>query len=375
MRIAISVGHGKYIRGASASPRPPYLDEVDEAVKVVDRLHKLWTDAGVGCVKFFDTTSTSQSQNLSTINAWHNSQQRDYDVSCHFNAYQVTSKAMGTEVLYVTQQQLAADVSYAIAKAGGFINRGAKKRTDLSFLNGTNKPAILLEVCFVDSSADADLYRRNFDAICRAAAEAIAKVSIGTEPPVEPPEPETPPPDQTAAHVDITIKTSGAPVIVTINGQDFQFDTESPESPDQVKPVFPPNQSNIICTVFGGASDPNNSAYPPYDVITDSEISCSLPAKFVADERPRVEVMNVANGKTVTCNIRDVGPWFTDDPYWLGHQRPRAEPAGSTIKGGPNNGKKSNGAGLDLTPGAAKAIGLEGKGMVNWAFAREEPIA
>ena len=36
----------------------------------------------------------------------------------------------------------------------GFINRGAKKRTDLFFLNNTEMPAILMEVCFVDSEAD-----------------------------------------------------------------------------------------------------------------------------------------------------------------------------------------------------------------------------
>ena len=37
-RICISSGHGKYIRGASGSPVPPQLDEVDEARKVVEQI-------------------------------------------------------------------------------------------------------------------------------------------------------------------------------------------------------------------------------------------------------------------------------------------------------------------------------------------------
>lgn len=371
MKIAISSGHGKYVRGASASPRPPYLDEVDEARKVVNRVAELWNANGVGVEFFHDDTSTSVNQNLSTIVNWHNARSRDYDVSVHFNAYQKTTKAMGTECLYVTQQQLAAEVSLGMAQAGGFINRGAKKRTDLYFLNNTSKPALLLEVCFVDSEADGNLYRKNFDAICKRIAEVIGKIQIGT-PPTEPPvEPETPPPDQVTARVDLTIKTSGN-VIVSINGEDFMVNVPGPEQP--AAPVFPDNQQNIIATVFGGSADPNNSAYPPYDKITDSELSVALPAR-VPEPRLPVLVRNRDNGKTVECQIRDVGPWFTDDPYWLTGKRPRAEPAGSIAQSGPNKGKKTNGAGIDLTPAAAKAIGLAGKGMVDWRIIDDVPVS
>src|SRR6516225_2278711 len=98
-RIAISVGHGLHIRGASGSPKPPQVDEVDEAKKIVDRVAEL-----LGCVKFFDTNSTSQSQNLNAITSWHNKQSRDLDVSCHWNAFD--HSAHGTEILYVTQEAL-----------------------------------------------------------------------------------------------------------------------------------------------------------------------------------------------------------------------------------------------------------------------------
>jgi N-acetylmuramoyl-L-alanine amidase len=374
MKIAISSGHGKYIRGASASPRPPYLDEVDEARRVVEKVAEYWRYSEVGVETFHDNTSTSQSQNLNTIVNWHNARSRDYDVSCHFNAYQQTSKPMGVEVLYVTQQKLAADTSLAIAQAGAFINRGAKKRTDLAFLNGTTMPAILLEVCFVDSSADGNLYRQHFDSICKRIAEVIGQVTIGgvpEEPPIEPP-PTEPPPDEVTARVDLTIKTTG-PVIVSINGEDFMVNTTGPEEPSI--PVFAANHQNIICSVFGGDADPNDSAYPPYDKITDTELSCALPWKF-SGERPKVLVHNFVTHKDVVCEIRDVGPWVIDDEaYVLGDMRPVAEPKGSKIPRGKHKGKTSNGAGLDLTPGAAKAIGLQGMGNVDWRFLGDDEVS
>ena len=69
-------------------------------------------------------------------------------------------------------------MSRAIADTSGLKNRGAKLRNDLTFLNGTKKPAILLEVCFVDSAADAAIYLAKFDEICRTIAEAISGKTV-----------------------------------------------------------------------------------------------------------------------------------------------------------------------------------------------------
>jgi hypothetical protein len=135
---------------------------------------------------YFDDISTTQNENLNRIVDWHNSRSRDLDVSVHFNAYEHTSKAMGTECLYVTQAELADNIAEEVAGAGGFIDRGPKKRTDLFFLNNTAKPAVLAEICFVDSVEDARLYDTNFELICEALAGAISGEDI---------EPAPPPPD------------------------------------------------------------------------------------------------------------------------------------------------------------------------------------
>jgi hypothetical protein len=191
--IMMSSGHGKHIRGA-AGPPPWGLDEVDEARRVVDRVAELLRSAGVPVKTYHDDISDDQTENLNRIVDWHNSQTRDLDVSCHFNAYETTTKPMGTECLYVSQHDLAKKVSAAIADAGDFLDRGPKQRTDLFFLAHTEAPAILIETCFVDSEADAALYRQNFDVICEAIAAAISEEEIAPSPPGPTPEPEPEPP-------------------------------------------------------------------------------------------------------------------------------------------------------------------------------------
>jgi N-acetylmuramoyl-L-alanine amidase len=177
MRIVISSGHGKYVRGAVG-----LIDEVDEARKVVPRVAEYLRERGHQVDEFNDDTSTTQDENLATIVNYHNAQTRDLDVSVHFNCYVATAGARGTEVLYVTQDELAAKVSDAIACAGDLIDRGAHKRTDLYFLNKTNKPSILIELCFVDAGQDVKHYQMHFDDICQAIA-AVSKPAAEPEPP------------------------------------------------------------------------------------------------------------------------------------------------------------------------------------------------
>jgi hypothetical protein len=182
MKVVISSGHGKHIRGASG-----YIDEVDEARKVVNRVTDILNGMGVQTIKFHDDVSTTQSQNLDRIVDFHNAQTRDWDVSVHFNAFETTSKPMGTEVLYLSNagQTKANAVVDAICEAASFTNRGPKHRTDLAFLNNTEAPAILIETCFVDSRADVDIYNAQFENICEAIAESVSGEEV-EEGPVRP---------------------------------------------------------------------------------------------------------------------------------------------------------------------------------------------
>jgi hypothetical protein len=165
--IVISSGHGLKVRGASG-----IIDEVDEARKVVERLAELLEERGATVITFHDDKSTSQNENLWCITDFHNSCERDLDISVHFNAFEQRSQPVGTEVWYVTQADLAKHLSAAMASVG-FIDRGEKYTNGLHFLNQTVMPSVLLEVCFVDSAADCDIYKAHFDAICEALADEL----------------------------------------------------------------------------------------------------------------------------------------------------------------------------------------------------------
>jgi hypothetical protein len=186
VKIVISSGHAKHVRGASG-----YIDEVNEARKVVEQAATVMRNAGHDVITYHDDVSMSQNENLNRIVDFHNSKTRDWDVSVHFNAYETTSKPMGCEVLYVssTGQTKAAEVVNAIVAASSLINRGPKKRTDLFFLNNTEQPAILIETCFVDSRADVDIYHAKFNDICEAIAQGITGQQVQPGPEPEPPVP------------------------------------------------------------------------------------------------------------------------------------------------------------------------------------------
>jgi N-acetylmuramoyl-L-alanine amidase len=205
-KICISSGHGLKVPGACG-----ILIEVDEAIRVMDHLADELRARGVDVETFTDSVSTSQSENLNRITDWHNSRVQDLAVSIHFNAYEQVEHAMGTEVLYVTQGTLAGKLSAAIASCG-FIDRGPKKRTDLHFLNETEAKAVLIEVCFVDSEEDAELYGETFHEICEALADELGGVMTGE---TEPPEVTEPPP-YVVPRIDIEVEGE---VIITVNGQ------------------------------------------------------------------------------------------------------------------------------------------------------------
>lgn len=178
MKITISSGHGKFVSGASG-----YLNEVEEARRVTDRVAKHLEQLGCLSEKFHENTAKNKTDNLNNIIKFHNTTNRDLDFSVHFNAHSTTSKDMGVEVCYLdsSMKSLADKLCTEICSVSKLKYRGAKKRTNLGFLNYTKKPALLIEVCFVDSKADMEKYEKNFDAICKSIAETLTGKKLQQE--------------------------------------------------------------------------------------------------------------------------------------------------------------------------------------------------
>ncbi|PBH30101.1 cell wall hydrolase, partial [Clostridioides difficile] len=88
----------------------------------------------------------------------------------------------GTETIYKTNngKVYAERVNEKLATV--FENRGAKSDVrGLYWLSHTKAPAILIEVCFVDSKADTDYYIRHKDIVAKLIAEGILNKNINNE--------------------------------------------------------------------------------------------------------------------------------------------------------------------------------------------------
>ncbi|MGN1014701.1 MAG: N-acetylmuramoyl-L-alanine amidase, partial [Butyricicoccus sp.] len=101
---------------------------------------------------------TGQTDVLRKIVAKCNAHSVDVDISLHLNS----GGGHGTECLiYGTGGQAevyANKIQNAIVKRTGYADRGVKVRKDLYVLKNTDAPAVLVECCFVDSSADAKMW-------------------------------------------------------------------------------------------------------------------------------------------------------------------------------------------------------------------------
>lgn len=142
----------------------------------------------------------------------------------------------------------------------------------------------------------------------------------------------------------------------------------APAKPAPTPPTASPAKMlGITATVFSEAEPDNQQvAYPDVTPGWSNRPSVALPFHFHG-VRPKVQVWGPKG--SVVCEIVDVGPWYDGrsgwpaDPYWqVPGSRPHAE-----------SDSRTNGAAIDLSPAAATAIGISGKGKVDWAFA--EPLA
>lgn len=173
--IEIHAGHWNLPNSGASG----YLNEVTENRRVGKKVYEILKSYKVPATYYEDNVSKTKTDNVNHLIAEHNKDTDGLVVSIHFNASVKTSKPMGTEVLYhnPAMKTLASRMSQAISKASGLglISRGAKYRDNIGVLVRTKEPAILIEVCFVDSEVDAAIYNRDFDKICFAIAELLAE--------------------------------------------------------------------------------------------------------------------------------------------------------------------------------------------------------
>ena len=167
MHIAIAGGHSAIARGASG-----YLDEYECDRAFVAQLIDAF-DAQGWSVTNCSNEESDVSAELREECRIANASGADLFIAVHFNS----GGGTGTEVWHYpgsSAESYSESVSSELASALGLRNRGAKATTGLYVLNRTTMPAILIEVCFVDTEQDADAWHAtSWDALCGAVVRGL----------------------------------------------------------------------------------------------------------------------------------------------------------------------------------------------------------
>lgn len=169
MIVGINCGHT--INGQPGSGASGILNESDEARAVGYSLIYYLRERGVTVIDCTNDRASSTQENLSEIVAMANRQPLDLFVSIHFNS----GGGRGTEVYTYNGERFSqAELVCENMAELGFVNRGIKNGSNLYVIRRTNARAMLVEVCFVDTQSDAELYNRLGAArIAQAIGDAI----------------------------------------------------------------------------------------------------------------------------------------------------------------------------------------------------------
>jgi N-acetylmuramoyl-L-alanine amidase len=151
MRVVINAGHCKFGKGTGANG---VLNESTEARKIAYELMKLLAGSNHEVIPaVFDRSEN----NLKEAVTLANNKNADLFLSIHLNA----GGGQGCEAYTWRGEQVPQAVkACSYLKKLGFKNRGVKDGSGLYVIKNTKAMAVLVEICFVDNKADAELYKQ-----------------------------------------------------------------------------------------------------------------------------------------------------------------------------------------------------------------------
>lgn len=167
--IVLDAGHGGANPGAVYQGR----QEKDDVLALTLAIGRILEDRGVD-VYYTRTTDIYESPAQKAQEG--NQVGADYFVSIHRNFSPYPNQYSGVESLVYSRYGAAAQMADNInqqLEAVGFLNQGVNERTNLVVLNSTQMPAVLVEVGFMNTDADNQLFDERFDDIAQAIADGI----------------------------------------------------------------------------------------------------------------------------------------------------------------------------------------------------------
>lgn len=170
-RIILDAGHGGRDSGAVYGDRV----EKDDNLAMTLEVGRILEEMGFNVVYTRDEDIYQAPFRKATIA---NEMGGDLFVSIHRNSSGMPNQYQGVETLVYSgggfPEEVAEDINEELENVG-YINLGVEERPRLIVLNSTQMPAVLVEVGFINSDADNELFTTRFEETARAIAEGIAK--------------------------------------------------------------------------------------------------------------------------------------------------------------------------------------------------------
>lgn len=167
--IMLDAGHGGHDPGAIYQGRR----EKDDTLRMVLELGEILQNNGID-IEYTRTTDVYESPYEKAMEA--NQAGVDFFISIHRNSYPTDNVVSGVESLIYDlsgiKLQMAENINEQL-EAVGFVNKGVKARPNLVVLKRTKMPAVLVELGFINSDTDNQVFDDNFEDIAQAIAEGI----------------------------------------------------------------------------------------------------------------------------------------------------------------------------------------------------------
>lgn len=167
--VVLDAGHGGANPGAVYQGR----QEKDDALALTLAIGNILEAEGVD-VYYTRTTDVYETPLQKAQEA--NATGADYFVSIHRNSSPIPNQYTGIESLvyspYGEAARLAANINEELEEVG-FVNQGVNQRQNLVVLRRTQMPAVLVEVGFINTDMDNQMFDDTFEETAEAIAEGI----------------------------------------------------------------------------------------------------------------------------------------------------------------------------------------------------------
>lgn len=167
--VIIDAGHGGSNPGAVYNGR----QEKDDVLALAMAVGRILERGGVD-VYYTRTADLYESPYQRAMEG--NAVGGDYFVSIHRNSSPYPNQYTGVETLvynrYGEAARLARNINEQLVRVG-YEDQGVNERTNLVVLNRTDMPAVLVEVGFINTDADNQLFDERFDEAAQAIADGI----------------------------------------------------------------------------------------------------------------------------------------------------------------------------------------------------------